>query len=177
MLVRPEDFLQRFPDLESLRRSPQAEVTNVHAVAINATPAEIFSLGLQRLSEIRLHPLHQLLFATRVAAGKVFGWDQGLVWDRETNWTVGGRVFFSRVEAIVPGREWALGVENRLTRTISAFVADPISDSTTMLYNLTRAHFKGRMGRAYWLVIRRFHDTITEDLLGKLKRRVEETRR
>ncbi len=174
MLVPPQDFLQKFPELESLRRSPQAQVTNVHAVEIRATPAEIFARGLRRLSEIRLHPLHQLLFAIRLVAGKVFGWDQRLVWNRETNWVVGGQVFFFRVEAILPDREWALEVENRLTRTISAFVADPISDSTTMLYNLTRARFKGALGRAYWRVIRPFHDSITEDLLRKLKRCVED---
>ncbi len=173
MLVSSREFLQKFPDVESLRRSPQAEVTNVHAIEINATPAEIFSLGLQRLSEIRLHPLHQLLFAVRVMAGKVFGWDRGLVWGRETHWVVGGRVWFFRVEAMVPRREWVLGVENRLTRAISAFLADPLSDATTMLYNLTRADFKGAVGRAYWRMIRPFHDTITEDLLSKLKRRVE----
>jgi len=75
--------------------------------------------------------------------------------------------------------ELGLSVENKLTLALMSLVVMPVHTPSrpdwvsSRLFSVTCSAFKGGLGRAYWRVIRPFHDAITEDSLAAVRRRAE----
>jgi hypothetical protein len=169
--ILESDFLREHSDCWTARQAPEFSVVNVHAVEIPAPAARIFSkLAAREL----LAPgrFWRFLIGFRAAIGKFAGWDRGMAVNGPQAIEVGKYYAFFRVIHVDAPYEVGMTVENRLTRALMSWVLRENSGGT-MVFNVTCANFKGRQGRAYWQVIRPFHDGLIEGSLRELRRRAE----
>jgi len=172
MLIQPEDFLAAHVETWIARQAGEFPVVNVHVAEVAAAPEKVIAaLADSKAVAPRWH--WRALLAVRAAVGRVFRWDECIEWNRKTGEPVPGNAYaFFRIEHVEQGRELGLSVENKLTRALVSFVIVP-ERSGSRLYNVTCAVLKGRLGRAYWRVIRPFHDGLTEDWLTAIRTRAE----
>jgi hypothetical protein len=171
--VAEADFLASHGDCWTARQAQEFSVVNVHAMEIPAPAARIFpQLGARDL--LAHGSFWKFLLGFRVGVGKICGWDQGLAVKQAQALEVGK--YFGWFHVIYVDAPWEAGmtVENRLTRAMMSWVLRENEGGTTV-FNVTCANFKGRQGRFYWQVIRRFHDGLVEDSLRTLRRRIEES--
>ncbi|MBI3663535.1 MAG: DUF2867 domain-containing protein [Acidobacteria bacterium] len=182
MVVDPQQFLVAHPACWISRRAPEFPVHNVHALDILAPPTRVFA-ALSNLGNLSPAWYWRALYAIRGIAGKLFRWDPGLRWHGPEPLVPGNHYAFFLIEHVAaPGSatnptaefpyELGVSVENHLTLALMSYVVAP-HGCGTRLYNATCALFKGRTGRAYWRVIRPFHDALIEDMLQNLRRRAE----
>ncbi len=119
------------------------------------------------------------LFGVRVILGRIFGWDGGLRMHPSEPLVPGNHYCFFRIEHVTAPHELGLSVENKLTLALVSLVVTPAPFPSrpawvsSRLFSVTCSAFKGGLGRAYWRVIRPFHDAITEDSLAAVRRRAE----
>jgi hypothetical protein len=168
--VSEADFLEQHGGSWAAGRTREFSVVNIHAMEIPAPPERIFAeLGAQGL----LLPARRwkLLFGVRLAIGRLFGWDRGVVSHPPQPLEVGKHYGFFAIEFVDPPREAGMGVKNRLTSALMSWVLEEIPQGTKV-FNVTLANFAGWQGRNYWRVIRPFHDGLIEDSLKELARRV-----
>jgi hypothetical protein len=168
--VSESDFLVRHSESWTARRAPEFSVVNIHAMEIPSPREQIFAeLGAPGL----LLPARRwkLLFGLRLAIGKLFGWDRGMVSHPAQPLEAGKHYGFFAIEWVDPPHEAGMGVKNRLTSALMCWVLKEIPQGTKV-FNVTLANFAGWQGRNYWRVIRPFHDGLIEDSLKELARRV-----
>ena len=171
MKVAEADFLRAYGDCWTAGRAAEFSVVNVHAMEIPAPPARIFpELGSRDL--LAHGPFWRFLLGFRMGIGKIFGWDRGMAVKGPQALEAGKYFGFFHVICVDAPREVGMTVENQLTRALMAWVLSENSGGTTV-FNVTCADFKGRRGRAYWGLIRPFHDGLIEDSLRELRRRVK----
>ena len=182
MLIHRDEFVKAHSDCWITRQVADFPVVNAHAVDVAASPDAVFHALDAR--ETLLPKWHwRALMGIRGALGRIFGWDNGLCWGDDGKPLVPGNHYaFFRIEHVMPPRtnpaapgELGLSVENKLTRALLSFVIVPTAKGSR-LYNVTCAVFKGRLGRAYWRVIRPFHNGLTEDWLAVLRTLAESKR-
>ena len=175
MQVEESDFLKACPDTWISGRAAEFPVVNVHAVEVAAPPERVFA-ALEDRQAVAPRWHWRALLVFRAALGRVFNWDKGIKWDRRAGPLLPGNAYaFFRIEHVTQGRELGLSVENKLTQALVSFVIIPAANGSCV-FNATCAVFKGRLGRAYWRVIRPFHDGLTEDWLAAVRRRAESRR-
>ena len=170
MKVSETDFLEQHGESWTARRAREFSVVNIHAMEIPATPERIFpELGGQGL----LLPARRwkLLLGLRLAIGKLFGWDRGMVSHPSQPLEVGRHYGFFAIEWVDPPHEAGMGVNNNLMSALMCWVLEEIPQGTKV-FNVTLANFAGWQGRNYWRVVRSFHDGLIEDSLKELARRV-----
>lgn len=169
MKISPAEFLKTHSKCWTARRAPEFSVLNVHVTEIAAPAERIFpELAAQDLLAPGRH--WKILFAARMAIGKLLGWDAGIRSHGPEALEPGNHYAFFRIEHVDAPRELGMSVENRLTRALMSWVLDA-APGGTRVYNVTCANFHGWMGRAYWRAIWRFHDGIIEDSLEALRLR------
>jgi len=183
MRIDASEFLQSHPGCWIAQRRGEFPVINLHAAEIAAAPARVFDALADRSSLVPAWRW-RALFALRDLLGKLFNWDAGLKWYGPEALIPGNHYAFFRIEHVTaptdtsaslqpPGSfELGLSVENKLTHALMSYVVAP-QGSGSRLFNVTCARFKGRTGRAYWRVIRPFHDALAEDMLAHFCRRAE----
>jgi hypothetical protein len=182
MILNPDEFLRAHPDSWIARRAPEFPVINVHALEVAAPTDRVFT-ALADPSNLSPAWYWQVLFAVRGLAGKLFRWDPGVKWHRPEPLVPGNHYTFFLIEHVAaPGREaqspvappceLGVSVENRLTLALMSYLIVP-NGAGSRVYNVTCALFKGRTGRAYWRLIRPFHDALIEDMLKSLCARAE----
>ena len=172
MQIESAGFLKTCGETWIGRRATEFPVVNVHAVDVAAPPERVFA-ALEDREAVAPRWHWRALLAVRAAVGRVFGWDEGIQWDRRAGPFVPGNSYaFFRIEHVEQGRELGLSVENKLTRALVSFVIVPTANGCRV-FNVTCAVFKGRLGRAYWRVIRPFHDGLTKNWLAAVRRRAE----
>jgi hypothetical protein len=182
MTVNPDEFLRAHPDCWIARRTPEFPVINVHARDVAAPPQCVFA-ALADHGNLSPAWYWQVLFAVRGLAGKLFRWDPGVKWHGPEPLVPGNHYAFFRIEhvaapgqdapsPVAPPYELGVSVENRLTLALMSYLIAP-HGAGSRVHNVTCALFKGRVGRAYWRVIRPFHDAIIDDMLESLCCRAE----
>jgi hypothetical protein len=182
MLIDPQEFIRAHPDCWISRRAREFPVINVHARDVAAPPARVFA-ALSDHGNLSPAWHWRALFAVRGLAGRLFRWDPGVEWHRPEPLVPGNYYAFFLIEHVAaPGRdahspvappfELGVSVENHLTLVLMSYLIAP-NGAGSRVYNVTCALFKGRTGRAYWRVIRPFHDALIEDLLKSLCGRAE----
>lgn len=175
MRAHAEEFLGSCPDCWISRQAARFPVINIHAVEATALPERVFA-ALSNATHIAPGWHWRALMVLRAGLGKLFGWDTGLKHHGPEPLVPGNHYSFFRIEHVAaPGDgaagpyELGLSVENKLTLALVSFVVVPTGDGTRV-FNVTCAVFKGRLGRAYWRVIRPFHDAIAEAMLTSIRR-------
>ena len=182
MQIPAEEFLRAHPDSWISRRAPEFPVVNVHARDVAAPPARVFA-ALADHGNLSPAWYWRVLLAVRGLVGKLFRWDPGVKWRGPEPLVPGNHYAFFLIEhvaapgpdaqpPVAPPYELGVSVENRLTLALMSYWIVP-SGAGSCVYNVTCALFKGRTGRAYWRVIRPFHDALIEDMLNSLCSRAE----
>lgn len=182
MILPPAEFLRAHPDTWIARRAPEFPVINVHALDVAAPPSRVFAALSDRAN---LSPAWywRFLFAIRGLAGKLFRWDPRLKCHGPEPLVPGNHYAFFLIEHVAAPDsgadqatalplEFGVSVENHLTLALMSYVIAP-QGTGSRLFNVTCALFKGRTGRAYWRLIRPFHNALTEDMLENLRRSAE----
>lgn len=182
MICNSNEFLRAHPDCWISSRAPEFPVINVHAREAAAPPETLFA-ALSDRGNLSPAWYWWALFALRGIAGKLFRWDPGVEWHGPQPLVPGNHYAFFLIEhvvapcrdgqrAVAPPYELGVSVENHLTLALMSYLIAP-SGAGSRVYNVTCARFKGRTGRAYWRIIRPFHDALVDDMLKRLCRRAE----
>lgn len=179
MEIASSDFLVVHRGTWIARRAPEYPVVNVHVMEADAPPERVFAL-LDSPDLVAPGWHWRVAFAARGAAGKLFGWDKGLRgglrWHDRQPLAPGNHYAFFTIEHVAgPGSvhpPWEVGmsVENGLTRALMSLIVEQ-SDGGTRVWSVTCALFHGRRGRAYWRVVRPFHNLLIEDSLSLIRAR------
>jgi hypothetical protein len=169
--IEEQEFLRTHAGCWTAQRAPGFSVVNIHAAEIPASPERVFP-------ELAGHDLlipgggWRVLFGLRAVLGRVFGWDRGMRTHGPEPLEVGRHYAFFRIDHVDAPREVGMSVKNRLTDAVMSWFVEPDGAGGSRVYNVTCANFLGLRGRAYWSVIRPFHDGIIEASFRKLAEQV-----
>jgi Protein of unknown function (DUF2867) len=177
MIVDPTEFLAAHAETWIAQPAPRFAVVNIHIREVSAPPEIIFvALGDQRL--LSPAPHWRFLFAIRAFLGRTFRWDRGLTWRPPEQLVPGNHYAFFRIEHVAAPdarhtgfSELGMSVDDVLTGALLSWVLIPIGQNTQVC-NITCANFPTRPGKAYWAVIRPFHNALIEDSLVYLGKKL-----
>lgn len=165
--IDEREFLRTHEGCWTAQQAPGFSVVNIHAAEVPAPPERVFpelaAPGLMLPSKG-----WRLLFGFRLWLGKIFHWDRGLETHGPEPFEVGRHYGFFRIDHLDAPSEVGMSLKNQLTDAMMSWVLEANGGGGTRLYNVTCANFYGLRGRAYWSVIRPFHDGIVEASLTKL---------
>lgn len=178
MEIAPSDFLDAHRGTWIARRAGDYPVINVHVSEMDAPAERVYAL-LESPDLIAPGWHWRVAYGLRGAAGKLFGWDKGLRWHARQPLAPGNHYAFFTIEHVAgPGSvhpPWEVGmsVANRLTRALMSLIVED-ANGGTRVWNVTCAVFHGRLGRAYWRVVRPFHNLLIEDSLSLIRARARQ---